>query len=255
MSVLRISTCQARNTFPLMEKLAPYLTQRLRESVSFENSISWLDRYRFLERGELDVGWICAKPYALDLKEPVRRYSGLVIPVMKGDLYAGQPVYYSYLATHRAHPATSIHDLKGGRVAYNEEGSQSGYFSLLDALDRINQPPEYFGQWLRSGAHFQSIYLLKAHIADVAAIDATVWDYEVEKDPTCFDDLKILGTLGPYPGPPLAANFHLPINLQQGLIRVLSEMHLDPEGREILDESLIDCFVPCEDDLYLSLVP
>ncbi|MEM7335789.1 MAG: PhnD/SsuA/transferrin family substrate-binding protein [Chloroflexota bacterium] len=249
----KLTSCQARNTFPLMRLLSEYLENKMDLNVSYVHDAPWQDRSRWLHAGDIQLGWICSKPYALQLDANPRLLEGIAVPIMKGDLYAGQPVYYSYLVVHKDNPAVSIYDLKNGSVAYNEPGSQSGYFSLLTGLAEIGETADYFSQWLESGAHKYSLGWLQTKRVDAAAIDSTLWDYESSLDPQRFADLKIIGLLGPFPGPPLAAHFSVPTEMRDQLRQILAELHLTPEGRAILDASHISHFESVSDPLYRQL--
>ena len=65
--------------------------------------------------------------------------------------------------------------------------------------------------------------------------------------------LKIIGLLGPFPGPPLAAHLSLPVEMRDQLRQLLSELHLSEEGRAILDASHISHFEPVSDAFYRQL--
>lgn len=253
MPPLKLISCQARNTFPLMQALADYLQTRLGMPALYEDHAPWQERFRQIHTGEVQVGWICSKPYAEQLNWEPRPLVGLAVPIMTGALYAGQPVYYSYLVVHRDHPARSLSDLAGSRVAYNEPNSQSGYYSLLSALAEIGAEKGFFGEWVASGAHLRSLKMLQARSVDTAAIDATLWDYELSLDPHCFDSFKIIGTIGPFPAPPLVAHASLTAALRQQLIDILLNLHHEPEGRAVLNASLMTSFVPIADDFYRPL--
>lgn len=250
----KLTSCQARNTFPLMRLLTDYLKQQIPLDFSYIHDAPWQDRSRWLHEGTIQLGWICSKPYALQLESTPRLLEGIAVPIIEGDLYAGKPVYYAYLVVHKDHPARKLADLRNGRAAYNEPGSQSGYFSLLDGLAEIGETADFFSQWLESGAHKHSLDWLQTKRVDIAAIDSTLWDYEHSLDPNRFSDLKIIGTLGPFPGPPLAAHRSVPEDTRKQLQHILSRLHLEPDGQQILKASRISHFVPVVDSFYRPLI-
>jgi len=252
---LLLTSCQARNTFPLKDGLAGYIETIMGLETRNLDQIPWPERSQKLHEGRIQVGWICAKPYALQLTAQPRVLHGVAVPAIRGELYAGRPVYYSYLVVHREHPAQSLLDLQNGRVAYNEPGSQSGYFSLIHALSQIGAAPDFFSEWIQSGGHSRSITMLQQRQVDTAAIDSTLWDYELTLNPQQFHDLRIIDTIGPFPGPPIAAHVSLPESRRQQLTQILINMHHDPEGRRILDSSRISHFLPVEDEQYRQLLP
>lgn len=250
----KLTSCQARNTFPLMRLLTEFLEKHMSLDFAYVHDAPWQDRARWLHQGEIQLGWICSKPYALQMDTQPRLLEGIAVPIMAGKLYAGEPVYYSYLVVHREHPARSIRGLKNGRVAYNEPGSQSGYFSLLHGLEEIGETAAYFAEWRESGAHANSLHWLRSRHIDAAAIDSTLWDYEIAQTPDRFADLKIIGVLGPFPGPPLAAHCSVPIETRQQLRHLLLDLHRHDDGRYILAASHISHFAPVDDSFYRQLM-
>ena len=251
---MRLSSCQARNTFPLMAGLTRFLQQQLTWETVYEDAIPWPERYEKLYAGELDLVWICARPYARQITEQPRKIHGIAAPVMTGPLYAGQPVYYSHLVTHENHPATKLSDLRGTHVAYNEPGSQSGYYSLLTALAGLAEPAGFFTAWIPSGGHLRSLTMLQAQTVDVAAIDSTVWDYEQVHHPHHLEQLKIMATIGPFPGPPLAASSTVTAEKRERLTAFLLEMHQSADGRALLAQSGVSHFLPVNDTAYIDLL-
>ncbi len=250
---LLISSCQAANTLPLIEALAGYLAQRLHTEVTYDQESPWQERFRRIHSGDIQLGMICSRPYAEQLAEVPRPIAGIAAPVTQGALYAGRPVYYSYLVLPGHHPAQTLRDLQGAVVAYNEPGSQSGYYSLLWALARINASPAHFSSWVESGAHERSLALLREGKVDAAAIDSTLWDYLEHQRPGRFADLKIIDTLGPFPAPPFVSHSSTPPEVRARLTELLTTMHRDPEGREVLQAGLLLRFEPVSDPFYALL--
>lgn len=251
---LLITTCQAANTFPLFEALAGYLSQRLQIPVAADQDSPWQERSARIHTGDIHLGMICSRPYAEQLAAVPRRLVGIAAPVTQGALYAGRPVYYSYLVVRRDHPARSLLDLRGAVVAFNEPGSQSGYFSLHWALSGIGASPGFFSRWVESGAHERSLTLLYAGEVDAAAIDSTLWDYLFSLDPGPFASLRIIATLGPFPAPPLVSHISTPPDLRARLTRLLTTMHHEPAGRAVLQAGLLLRFEPVSDPLYAALL-
>jgi phosphonate transport system substrate-binding protein len=251
---LLITSCQAANTFPLIEALAGYLARRLQIEVSYDQESPWQQRSARILTGQIQLGMICSRPYAEQLVASDRRLLGVAAPVTRGALYAGRPVYYSYLVVPRHHPANSLPDLQGAVVTYNEPGSQSGYFSLHWALSNIGASPAFFSTWVESGSHQQSLALLRAGKVAAAAIDSTLWDYLEYLDNGRFAWLKIIDTLGPFPAPPLVTHISTPSDLLARLTHILTTMHLDGEGQAVLNAGLLTRFDPVTDPLYRQLL-
>jgi ABC-type phosphate/phosphonate transport system substrate-binding protein len=237
-----------------MAGLARFLQRELAWDTEYDDGIPWPARYDNLYAGKLDLVWICARPYALQIAAQPRKIHGIAAPVMAGAMYSGQPVYYSHLVTHENSPATELSDLHATRVAYNEPGSQSGFFSLLTALAEIDETADFFTAWIPSGGHLRSLAMLQKKTAAVAAIDSTVWDYEQIHHPHHLEQLKIIATIGPFPGPPLAASRNISAEKREQLNRFLLQMHLSADGRALLLQSGVSHFLPVNDTAYRALL-
>ncbi len=91
-------------------------------------------------------------------------------------------------------------DTPGGRLAYNDEGSQSGWAAPLTHAANLG--------WrivphLRSGSHRDSILAVAEGRADLAAIDAVTWRLALRYLPTLTDEVRVIGHTAPTPGLPL----------------------------------------------------
>ena len=116
---MKMRSCQA----PLMDEscraIATYLSERLDEQVLFIEDIHWEERYRQLDRGELDLAWICGGPYVRRVDRGEIALEPLVAPVWRGERYAGQPVYFSDLIVRGDRAFRRFADLRWASWAYN----------------------------------------------------------------------------------------------------------------------------------------
>ena len=69
MQPLRMTSCMAPNMDDACRALAAYIGDRLKMEIEFVNQISWQERYRQLDTGDIQLAWICGAPY-------VRRMAG-----------------------------------------------------------------------------------------------------------------------------------------------------------------------------------
>jgi hypothetical protein len=83
--------------------------------------------------------------------------------------------YVSWVVVRMDDPAKTPADLRGSRVAYNDDGSQSGYNTLRALIAPIAQGRKFFGEAIESGAHRNSLAMVKAGKADVAALDCVTF--------------------------------------------------------------------------------
>jgi phosphonate transport system substrate-binding protein len=120
--MLRFSSCQAPIAELFCEALAAFIGESLSIPSEFVGDIPWQERYRLLERGDIQVCWICGLPYVKKNNVDL-----LAAPVMSDPRYGGKPVYYSDVVVRADSSFRSFEDLRGVRWAYNEPGSHSGY--------------------------------------------------------------------------------------------------------------------------------
>ena len=71
--------------------------------------------------------------------------------------------------------------------------------------------------------------------------------------PVFTSETRIVRKSEPYGIPPLVASKSLPIELKTKIRHELFDMHIDPKGRHILSELMIDRFVNPRDDWYDSI--
>jgi ABC-type phosphate/phosphonate transport system substrate-binding protein len=81
-------------------------------------------------RGDLGCTFMCGLPYALD----ARRLTPIVAPVVRGERYAGRPIYFTDIIVHRDAPFHRLEDTFGRRAGYTVKHSQSGYVALREHL-------------------------------------------------------------------------------------------------------------------------
>ena len=242
MDKLRITSCLAANTFPSVRAVAGYISHRLQLGVEFVNDISFEERERLLDSGEIHLGWICGLLYVFKTKYSRPNLDLLAAPVMGGRRYHNQPVYFSDVVVRRDSPCHTFADLRGARWAYNEPRSYSGYYLVIHHLDTLGESQNFFEGRVESGAHLNSLQMVINGRADVAAIDSTVLDNELAQRPGLADQMRVIEVLGPSPIPPWVISRQLPLRMRQALQRLLLEMDADPLGRALLASDQLSRF-------------
>ncbi len=231
--MLRVASCMAPNADAMCRELVRYLARALGMSVQLIETVSWSERERLLDAGEIDLCWVCGLPYV----EKADRGDGLqlaVAPVMSAARYANRPVYFSDVLVRSDSPYARFADLKGETIAYNEPRSHSGYNVLCYHLARHGHTLEYFGGIVESGMHQTSLQLIVSGKVAAAAIDTTVFDAEVRGKGRIAHEVRSVATLGPSPAPPWVLSRLVTEELRLEITRCLEEMHEDAAGAEIL---------------------
>ena len=231
---LTLSTCQAPNMDDLARGLAGYLAEHLALDVELDLNISWQERERRLDAGELDLCWICGLPYVVKAGRAPGSIVPLVAPVMAGSRYQNRPIYFSDVVVHRDSPYLRLLDLEGAAWAYNEPGSQSGYGVVRYALALSGKTFDFFGEVVESGAHQVSLEMILAKEIDASAIDSTVLELEIAHRPEIAEHIRIIDTFGPSPIPPWVVTRRVPVEMRGALRVTMLGMQADPQGKAIL---------------------
>lgn len=250
MRQLSITTCQARNTFGLTAALAAYLQAQLQFTVTYIDDINWIERYRQIDSGRIDISWICGWPYVVRADRQLATVELLAAPVMVAERYQQRPIYFSDVVVRYDSPYLTFPDLRGQRWAFNEPGSQSGCHIVRHHLAQIGEVNGFFGTVIGSGGHLRSIKMVLDREVDGAAIDSTVWDWEVKQRPELLEQLRVIALLGPSGMPPLVIQKEVPAELRTAVRHILLTMHEHETGRAILAAGQISHFAAVNDSHY-----
>lgn len=174
MQKLTFTSCMAPNSDDTTRKITEYVGQKLNMQTTFINDVSWQERERLFDAGEIQVCWICGLPYVWKADEEHSEIELLVVPVMASERYKGQPVYYSDVVVHRTSHYEHFTDLANTTWAYNEPRSHSGYNVTRYYLAQKGLPGTYFGKVIEAGSHETALQMILDHEIDAAAIDSTV---------------------------------------------------------------------------------
>jgi len=253
MNQLRLTTCQAENTFAFTRQLARFLQDGLDMPVFLVDDLPWEARYGAIDAGEIDIAWVCGWPFAYWETWTSAPLKPLVAPLMRGERYDKRPIYYSDVVVRAADRYQSFADLRGTRFAFNYAESQSGHNVVCQRLGANGWDQHFFAQTIQSGSHGGSIAAVRSGVADAAAIDSTYFDWLVAHYPERVANLRVIDQLGPSPMPPVVAGTAVPDELCQQIIDLLCGIHLEPSWQSALDEAVLSHFEPIQADDYLPI--
>ncbi len=165
---------------------------------------------QLLQNDQWDLMFICGLPLIRHNRIAVNPLQLLAAPVMLGDRYENQPIYFADLVVNAASNFKRFEDLAGTRFCYNDRGSNSGYnllrYRLLQHLH--HQETSYFSHVQQSGSHQRSLQWIANGLADCAAIDSVVMDAELCQFPELRQSLRIIESMRS-PMPPIAVSSRL----------------------------------------------
>lgn len=251
--IIRLTTCLAENSVPLCRQLAQLIPTQLGVTAQYIDKIPWPDRAEQLAASSIQLGWICGLLFMRLRKEQSSPMELLAAPIMAGKAYANRPIYFSYLVVRRDSSFSTLADLRGRRWGFNEPGSFSGYAVVRHHLAQLGEADSYFGEWVESGSHHNSLEMLQDGRIDVTALDSTLFDYWQTHQPERIQSIRIIGSLGPNPSPPLVISTLVPDDLRQQLQQLLLNLHHSATGRLALASSGVRRFTAVSEQSYQSL--
>ena len=231
-----------------LKRWRAYLERKLGAPVQFVQRASYQEVTDLLLRGHLDLAWLCGYPYVLNAD----RLGLLSIP-----LYAGRPVYRSYiLVWDEDATSRSLTDLEGRIFAFSDPLSNSGYLFPQYVLSVLQfRPEQFFRRTFFTWSHRRVIEAVAAGLAEAGAVDGYVWDMLARQRPDITSRTRIVER-SPYFGfPPLVTGIQLPSARRERLSELFLTMHEDPEGWDLLEQLGLSGFTPGErsdyDDILL----
>lgn len=233
----------------LYDRWSGYLSERLGKPVRFVFRRSYHDMQEMLQRGDLDLAWICGYPYVKGQEAGFLRY-------VATPLFRNTPRYRIYVIVPAAGKAHSFDDLKGGIFAFSDPDSVSfrtvtaGYFtSGMPIADFDN----YFRIHFFTYGHVETIRAVGDGVADGGAVDSQVWDALSEVSPELTRRTRIIAQTGDFGLPPVVASARLDKGLVNRVQVALLEMAGTPAGKNLLKDLLVDGFAPFPDEMYESI--
>jgi phosphonate transport system substrate-binding protein len=205
------------------------------------------DQFRI---GEIDAGFICGLPYVQLVRQAAAPVELLAAPVLRGDRYAGRPIYFSDVIVRRGSPVRTFADLRGRSWAYNDPDSHSGYNLTRHHLVTLGETRGFFSRVVEAGFHQRAMRMVAAGEVDAAAIDSQVLAIEIRDRPDLADELRVIEILGPSTIQPVVAARHLPAEAKAALRAALLQMGDDPAARKALARGFVERFVPVTDGDY-----
>jgi phosphonate transport system substrate-binding protein len=111
-------------------------------------------------------------------------------------------------------------------------------------------PETFFSKINYTYGHDNSILAVAKLLVDGAAIDGHIWEYYNKRNPIHTSRTRILRKSEPFGSPPLVVSKDMPAQQKELIRQLLFSMHLDSEGKKILNELMIDRFVAPKEEWY-----
>lgn len=232
-----------RETFSYYHALIDYIGSQMGYEIQLVQRKTYGEINALFPKRQIDLAFVCTGPYATG--QTRYGFEGLATPMIRGE-----PYYYSYLIVHKNSLYNKLSDLRGAVFAYTDPESNTGALVPNYWLFQMNESQAFFKNVTYTYSHDNSILAVAKGLVDGAAIDGHIWEFYRQHNPFYTARTRIIKKSQPFGSPPLVASIYLSHELKSEIQKVVFSMHQQPEGKKILDELIIDRFVPVEEQWY-----
>ena len=202
---------------------------------------------------KLFFGQICGFPLT---HEYAGRFKVIATPLYRTPYFSG-PEYLSVITVHKQCKWQKLEDARGSRVAINSRSSHSGYNILRLMVTPFTNESTFFSKVSVSGAHRQSLALIRQKQADLASIDGLTWSMLERYAPEALEGCRILTLSPPVPAPVFVTEKETSQAMLELFRNALENAFDDPEFKlmannlflentQILPEDAYDCITEME---------
>lgn len=231
-------------TIQSYEGLQVYLSEKLDRPVELVQRPTYADVNDLLRSGQAEVGLVCTYAYVKGNRE-------FGLELLAAPEVEGKATYRSLVIVPRESSYRRLEDLRGKVFAFTDPMSFSGHVAPLYMLDRLGKRAHsFFGRYIFTYSHDNSIKAVADGLVDGAAVDSLVYDYLRERNPQVTDRVRVLASSDAVGTPPVVVPRGLDPELKARLKEVILGMHEDPLGRQALRQIMVDRFVPVNDRAY-----
>lgn len=241
---LRLISFLAPNMLPVYQFIARRLEARLGLPIEV---VVGLD---YEELQTADLAFVCSLIYVELEERGESSVEPLAAPVLQGERYRNQPIYFSDVIVRKDSPYRTFADLRGCSWAYNEPHSQSGYGITRFRLVQMGETCGYFGRVVEAGWHETAVRLVHDGEVAASAIDSQVLEVALREQPELAEGLRVIDSLGPSSIQPLVAARRLPDALKADVQAALLELEHDPSAKPALARGCIQRFATVDDRTY-----
>jgi phosphonate transport system substrate-binding protein len=236
-----------KETFIYYQQLIEYIGKKIGRPIDLVQRRTYVEINQLLGKGEIDLAFICSGPYAGGKEQ--YGFEVLAAPQVQGSHF-----YRSYLIVNRTQPYQRLEDLRGRVFAFTDPESNTGRLTPTYWLRQIGEDPEkFFAKVIYTYSHDNSILAVGRGLVDGAAVDGLIWEYFRKANPELTRPTSIIRQSEPYAIPPVVASRSFPVEKRRQARDLLLFMHLDADGRRILDGLMIDRFVVPPADWFESI--
>jgi len=146
--------------------------------------------------------------------------------------------YHGLIFVRKDSRVRTARDMKGKRFAFVDKATTAGYLLPLEYFHKngISNYKGYLKEAYFAGTHEDVIYDVLNRKADIGAAKNTVFERLAKADPRIGDELVVLERSPDVPENALALRKDIDASVRDRLKEALLTMHLDPEGKKVLEQ-------------------
>jgi phosphonate transport system substrate-binding protein len=225
-----------------------YVGEKLGRQTELVQRRSYKEISDLLEKGQVDVAFVCGRPYVLDHARFGEEL--LVAP----QVYEEGPIYYSYVIVPQDSPVQRFEELRGKRYAFSDPLSNSGNLVPTYMLAVMGETLDsFYKRHIFTYSHSANVEAVAVKLVDGASVDSYVYDYLAATNPALTSQTRIIHRSPPHGITPVVIRKEIPGHLKERIRTVFLEMDRDPRGQEILQSMMIRRFVAVPDSLFDSI--
>jgi phosphonate transport system substrate-binding protein len=145
--------------------------------------------------------------------------------------------YYGMIFVRKDSRIRTARDMKGKRFAFVDKATTAGYLLPLDYFRKhgISNCRKYLKECYFTGTHEDAVFDVLNGKADIGAAKNTVFQRLANANPRIMKELIVLERSPDVPENALALRNDIDTVMRRRLKETLLKMHLDPDGKQVLE--------------------
>jgi phosphonate transport system substrate-binding protein len=145
--------------------------------------------------------------------------------------------YHGMIFVRKDSRIRTARDMKGKRFAFVDKATTAGYLLPLDYFHDhgISDYNKYLKEAYFTGTHEDAVFDVLNRKADIGAAKNTVFQRLANADPRIMKELVVLARSPDVPENAIALRNDIDMSVRNRLKESLLSMHLDPDGKQVLE--------------------
>ena len=238
-----------QNIFKQLERYEPlkgYLSGKIGMIVTFKIQPTYEDIIVKFTSGEIDGAFLGSFIYTL-------AHEKLGVEVLARPVSPDNTsTYHGLIFVRKDSGINSVQGMKGKRFAFVGKATYAGYLFPIEYFRHhgISNPKEYLKESYFAGTQSDVILDVLNKKADIGAAKNTIFNKLAKEDPRIKKNLVVLERSPDVPENAIALRKDIDGSLRRSLLNAFLNMHLDPEGREVLEKFGAQRFIETKDEEY-----